>query len=618
MGRIDIAKGARMTHFKSLFQSFEDPASYPGSSAKRLDALRQRLTHLGVDGFMVPRTDAHMNEYIPASEERLMWLTGFSGSAGTAIVLPDQAAIFIDGRYTVQVRGQVDAALFKPIDTGVTPLVLWLEISLTKGMRLGFDPWLHTPNDVARVQAACDKAGAELVALDINPIDGLWADRPCAPQAPVCLHDERFAGAKATEKIKHVQHALAQAGTDALVLSDAHSIAWLFNIRGGDVAHTPLPLSFAIVHARSKPILFVEPAKISNNVGAVLGDVADMQAVNAFAMQLTQLGGSSVWLDPAANAFHVLDVLERNGARLHKEEDPILLMKAIKSEAEIKGAREAHLRDGVAMCRFLAWLDAMILREPVTEIQAAEALETFRRETGALKDVSFPSISASGPHAALPHYRVTYASNRVLDQGFYLIDSGAQYEDGTTDITRTLVIGEASIEMRDRFTRVLQGHIGVASCTFPKGSTGAQLDPFARRPLWDTGADFDHGTGHGVGSYLSVHEGPQRISRIGHTRLEPGMILSNEPGYYKEGHYGIRLENLVLVRDVHLEGAERAMLGLENLTLAPFDRRGIIVGHLSAAERQWLNDYHARVMAFIAPAVDISTRQWLEHACRAV
>jgi Xaa-Pro aminopeptidase len=602
--------------YRSRFQDFAD-AGGPAGSAARVATLRAAFRGRGLDGFLVPRADGHQNEYVPPAEERLAWLTGFTGSAGLAIVLAEAAAIFVDGRYTVQVRGQIDPAVFTPENIVETSPADWLRAQLKPGARLAFDPWLHTAEAVERYRAACADAGAELVAVEPNPIDALWADRPAPPQAPVVLHDLRFAGERAADKLVRVQGEIGKAKAEDLVLTDPHSIAWLFNIRGGDVSHTPLPLAWAVVPAAGRPTLFVDGRKLGNAVRSALADLADLAEPAALDAALDALGavGARVMLDPAGAAYRVLARLEEAGAAVLRRRDPVAALKAVKNAAEIAGSRAAHRRDAVALCRFLAWLDEEAPKGGLTEIATAEALEGFRADTGALKDLSFPTISAAGENAALPHYRVSRKSDHPVTAGFLLVDSGAQYEDGTTDVTRTVVIGTANAEMRDRFTRVLRGHIAIATAVFPRGTSGAQIDAFARRPLWEAGLDFDHGTGHGVGSYLSVHEGPQRISKLGTVALEPGMIVSNEPGYYKEGAFGIRSENLVLVEEVAIAGAERPMLGFATLTLAPFDRRGVVVAMLSAAERAWLDAYHAGVLAEIGPLLDSGTRAWLAAAC---
>ncbi|HEY0292758.1 MAG TPA: aminopeptidase P family protein [Hansschlegelia sp.] len=602
--------------FEARFQSFDETAD-PSQGVPRLATLRAALSENGLDGFLLPRADEHQNEYLPPSAERLAWLTGFTGSFGFVIVLPQKAALFVDGRYTVQARAQVDPAAFAAVNVADSSPADWLKDNAASGQRIGYDPALHTLDGFERFEKAAKAAGVQLIPLDANPVDALWTDRPAPPLSAVSLHDESFAGESVAAKLGRIQAELAKARADALLVTDAHCLAWAFNIRGSDVAHTPLPLGFAVIPAKGRPSVFLDGRKLSNAVRDALSDASEIAEPSALADALQTLGAeqATVRLDPAGSAVAFARTLEKAGARLQRGADPIAKLKAVKNVAEIAGARAAQLRDAAALCRFLAWLDAEAPKGALDEIGAAEALETFRRETGKLKDVSFASISAAGPNAALPHYRVTRATNIKLTPGFYLIDSGAQYEDGTTDVTRTVVIGSATDEMRDRFTRVLKGHIAISTAVFPKGVSGAQIDGFARRPLWEAGLDFDHGTGHGVGSYLSVHEGPQRISKLGTTPLEPGMILSNEPGYYREGHYGIRTETLVLVERRAIPGAEREMYGFETLTLAPIDKRGIEPALLDRQERAWLDRYHARVLAEVGPLVDEATRIWLESAC---
>jgi Xaa-Pro aminopeptidase len=600
--------------FESRFQDFDERADGL-RGAERLALLRAELRARGVNGFLVPRADAHQNEYVPASEERLAWLTGFTGSAGSAAVLMDRAALFVDGRYTVQAREQVDTSAFTPVNILDQTPTAWLR-EHAAGLRIGFDPWLHTVDAIDRLRAA----GVTLVPLAINPVDAIWTGRPQPPAEPITAHEPRLAGEDAVSKIARVQQEIVSAGADHLLLTDPHAIAWLFNIRGGDVAHTPLPLAWALVPADGKPLLLVQSRKLTNLLRDELAEIAEIGEPERLEQELAALGqaGRTVMLDTSMTADHLRHVLETNGARLKRAADPIQKLKAVKNTAEIAGTREAHLRDGAAMARFLCWFDREAAGGALDEITAAQALETFRRETGQLMDVSFPTISAAGPNAALPHYRVTRATNRRIEPGLFLIDSGAQYRDGTTDITRTIAVGETTPEMRDRYTRVLKGHIAIATARFPKGSSGAQLDPFARRALWDVGADFDHGTGHGVGSYLSVHEGPQRISKLGHVALEAGMILSNEPGYYREGAFGIRIENLVLVREDARPGDERPMLAFETLTFAPIDTRPLALDLLTAEERAWLDAYHKQVAAKIGPLLDEGTLSWMERACASV
>jgi len=605
--------------FEAKFQSFDDPAT-PTASAPRVAALRTELARRGLTGFVVPRADRHQNEYVPASEERLAWLTGFSGSAGVAVVLAERAALFVDGRYTLQAREQVDTALFEITHAVETPLDQWLEQTLTAADRLGYDPWLHTGEGAEKLAKACAAAGATLVPIEPNLIDALWSDRPSPPLGPVVLHDLRFAGEEATTKLARIRPEIAKLRADALVVSDPHNVAWTFNIRGCDVAHTPLPLSFAVVPCEGRPSLYIDGRKLSNEVRSHLEALADVREPGDFAHDLSALGGANktVRLDQATAADALARLVTAGGGKSPRGADPITLMKAVKNSVEIEGARNAHKRDGVAVTRFLAWFDREALRGNLTEIDAVEALESFRREGGLLKDISFPTISGAGPDGAIVHYRVTRKTNRPIKPGeLFLIDSGGQYQDGTTDITRTVTIGKPSPEMRERFTRVLKGHIAIASAVFPEGTTGAQLDPLARLALWQAGVDFDHGAGHGVGSYLSVHEGPARLSKLGTVALKRGMILSNEPGYYKTGAYGIRIENLVVVTEgPAVAGGEKPLNVFETLTLAPIDQRLVDRAMLTPAETAWLDAYHARVAAALGPLVDPPTRDWLVNATR--
>lgn len=604
---------------EAVFQTF-DQKTTPTQGAPHVKALRAELKARGLDGFVVPRTDEHQNEYVPPSSERLAWLTGFSGSWGTAIVLHDLAAIFVDGRYTVQVREQVDVAAFTPEHLIDNPPETWLEKHLKSGQKLGFDPWLHTQDGVKKLEKACAKVGAILVPVDTNPIDTVWKDRPPVPLAQVVLHRSAYAGEDAHDKLKRIQAKLAAHGADAVVLTDAHAVAWAFNIRGGDVGHTPLPLGFAIIPREGKAELFMDGRKFSNTVRSAVSDLAEIAKPAALDRALQKLGTSraKVKFDAASASNRLVAMVESAGGTPEVGTDFIALMKAVKNSAEIAGSRAAHARDGAAMTKFLAWFDREAISEKLTEIDATIALEGFRRETGVLKDVSFPSIAGAGPNAALPHYKVSTDSNRRIEKGIFLIDSGAQYEDGTTDITRTIVVGPATAEMKDRFTRVLKGHIAIDIAVFPKGVSGAQLDSFARKALWDIGLDFDHGTGHGIGSYLSVHEGPQRIAKTGVTPLEPGMMLSNEPGFYKAGQWGIRIENLILVEKRDIPGAERDMYGFETLSFAPIDLNLVEPSLLTTEERAWLNAYHAKTRAIVGPLVDAETMKWLEKATREV
>ena len=605
--------------FEARFQSFEDRTERAASGA-RVAALRTELARRGLTGFIIPRSDRHQNEYVPASEERLAWITGFTGSAGAAIVLMERAVLFVDGRYTLQVREQVDTSLFTIEHLVETPPDRWIETNLTNADRLGYDPWLHTVESAERLAKACAAAGATLVAVEPDLIDAIWSDRPAPPLGAVMLHDLRFAGEAAEDKLARIRAELVKLRADALVVSDPHAVAWAFNIRGADVAHTPLPLAFAVIPQAGRPALFVDGRKLSNDVRDRLEGLADIREPADFVQALAALGQArkTVRLDQATAADALARLVTTHGGKVDRGACPIALMKAVKNPAEISGARAAHVRDGAAMTRFLAWFDREAARGTLTEIDAVAALESFRRDTGLLEDISFPTISGAGPDGAIVHYRVTSKTNRGIAPGeLFLIDSGGQYQDGTTDITRTVAVGAPTAEMCERFTQVLKGHIAIARAVFPDGTTGAQLDSFARQFLWTQGLDFDHGTGHGVGSYLSVHEGPARISKLGTTALRRGMILSNEPGYYKAGAYGIRIENLVLVVEAAaVPGAEKALNAFETLTLAPIDRRLVVADMLTPDEMDWLDGYHARVAQTLSPLVDDETRAWLAAATR--
>jgi Xaa-Pro aminopeptidase len=608
--------------FETRFQSFDLDDIPRAQIAARVAALRAELARRGLDGFVLPRADRQQNEYVPPSEERLKWLTGFSGSAGVTIVLAERAALFVDGRYTLQAREQVDTSMFSIEHLIDSPPDQWLENNLAAGAKLGYDPWLHTLTGAEKLAKACAAAGAELQPAEPNPIDAIWIDRPPPPLGAVVLHDPRFAGESATSKLARVQTEIAKAKADALVVSDAQAVAWACNIRGADVAHTPLPLAFAIVPREGRPSLYVDGRKLGNEVRHALEECLDVREETAFAKDLATLGAAQkkVRLDEATAADALAKILTESGGKVLRGADPIALMKAVKNPIEIEGTRTTHRRDGAAMAKFLAWFDREAPGGRLTEIDAVAALETFRRDTGVLKDVSFPTIAGAGPNGAIVHYRVTRASNRRIAPGeLFLVDSGAQYEDGTTDITRTIAVGTPSAKMRENFTRVLKGHIALSCAVFPDGTTGAQLDSFARQYLWAAGLDFDHGTGHGVGSYLSVHEGPARISKLGTTALKRGMILSNEPGYYKTGAYGIRIENLVLVVEAPaVAGAEKPLNAFETLTLAPIDVRLIEPRLLTAEEIAWVDAYHARVATTLGPLVDAETRAWLEQATRPI
>lgn len=603
--------------FEAVFQTFEEPESGVALTA-RLAAFREELLRAGLTGFVIPRADQQQNEYVPPSDERLAWLTGFTGSAGMAIVLLHDAAVFVDGRYTLQAAKQVDTKAWRVEPLVEPPPEHWLGEHLKAGNRLGFDPWLHTSAAAERLAAACSKAGAELVAVEHNPLDAVWTERPSPPLGAVSVHALEFAGETETDKLARIRAEIARLKVDALVLSDSHAVAWTFNIRGADVSHTPLPLSYALVPKDGRPTIFIDHRKLSNSARAHLEASADVEEPDALVSTLAALAakGASIALDNATAADALSRLIAASGGKPVRGNDPVALLKAVKNPVEIKGTQTAHRRDAVALARFLAWIDREAPKGGLFEIDTVEALETFRRDTGALKDVSFPTIAGTGPNGAIVHYRVTRKTNRRIAKGdLLLIDSGAQYEDGTTDVTRTIAIGEPTEEMRDRFTRVLRGHIAIARAAFPDGTSGAQLDTLARQFLWHAGLDFAHGTGHGVGSYLSVHEGPARISKIGTTPLKRGMILSNEPGYYKADAFGIRIENLELVVEAHIDGAEQPMNQFETLTLAPIDRRLINAGRISLRELKWINDYHARVRREVMPLLgDEATRVWLQAA----
>ena len=584
-------------------------------SAERLAALRAELAVRGLAGFVVPLTDEHMSEYVGEYAQRLRWLTGFEGSAGAAVVMRERAAMFTDGRYTLQVRAQVDGALYDYQEVPVTSPAAWLGAEAGAGQKIGFDPWLHSRGWVRDASARLAARGAELVAVTDNPVDAVWTDRPAPSAVPMEVHELRFAGRTSADKRAEMAGWLKARGADALVVTALDSIAWLLNVRGRDVARTPVALAFAVLQADASLDLFMAPEKLSDAVRAHLGADVRCHGREAFAGFLAGLGGQRVVADPVGAVAAVFDALEAGGAVLVEARDPCVLAKAVKNEVEIAGTRAAHLRDGAALTRFLHWLSGT---DGVDELTASDRLHDFRKETGCLEDLSFDTISGAGPNGAVVHYRASAATNRRLEPGsLYLVDSGGQYRDGTTDVTRTLAIGVPDAEMRDRYTRVLKGHVALACAVFPAGTRGGQLDVLARHALWAAGLDYAHGTGHGVGSYLAVHEGPQRIATAGSDEvLLPGMILSDEPGYYKTGAWGIRIENLVLVARREMPGAERAMLGFETLTLAPYERALIDVALLEPGERAWVDAYHARVMAALGPLLEGPARAWLVEMTR--
>jgi Xaa-Pro aminopeptidase len=603
--------------YEAKFQTFGDPSG-GAQIAPRVAALRAELKRRHLDGFLVPHADRHQSEYLPPADERLAWLTGFTGSAGSAVVLADRAVLFTDGRYTLQAREQTDGNIFTIEHMAEKPLAQWLESNLPAHAKIGYDPWLHTAESLEKLGKSCAAAGAMLMAAEPNPIDMIWKDRPAAPLGAVTLHDLHYAGEDAGSKLARIREEMHKLRADALVISDPTALAWAFNLRGADVAHVPVALGFAIIATEGRPALYLDGRKLTNHTRHALEQIAEVREPAVFTPDLAAqaAGKNRIRLDQATAADALLRIVVQGGGVPLRGPDPVAGMKAVKNAAEIAGAKQAQLRDGLALTRFLAWFDGEAPGGKLSEIDAVEALESFRRESGLLKDVSFSTIAGSGPNGAVVHYRVTRKTNRMISPGdLFLIDSGGQYEDGTTDVTRTLIVGQPTAEMRDRFTRVLKGHIAIAYAVFPEGTTGAQLDTLARRDLWAAGLDFDHGTGHGVGSYLSVHEGPARISKLGTAPLRRGMILSNEPGYYKTGAFGIRIENLVLVETGPvLEGAEKKLLGFETLTLAPIDHRLIDLKLLTHDEILWVDRYHGTVRAALTPLVDPPTKAWLDRA----
>ncbi len=577
------------------------------------------MTAAGVDGYLVPRADEHQAEYVPAFADRLAWLTGFTGSAGAAVVLKDRAAVFVDGRYTIQVRDQVDAQLYAYKHLIEEPPAAWLATQAGAGQRIGFDPKLHTPAGLHKIEEACARVKAVLVPVDGNLIDKVWIGQPPRPVAPVEIYPEKFAGRTATQKRAEIVGLFKADGIDALMVSALDSLAWLFNIRGDDVEFSPLVLGYAVLTADGRATLCVDPGKISGDVKTQLGPEVTVAAYESLPEVLSALPPAVkvIGIDRDSGSRWLHDQVAKAGRIAKSIADPITAVKARKHPAELDGVRAAHIRDGAALTRFLAWLAAEAPKGTLTEISAADKLQAFRAETNLFRGPSFPTIAGAAGNGAIVHYRATPESNaRIQPDMVLLLDSGGQYLDGTTDVTRTMAIGTATDEQKRRFTLVLKGHIALARARFIKGTSGSQLDMLARAPLWEEGLDYDHGTGHGVGTFLGVHEGPQRISKVGNSvALEPGMVISNEPGYYKTGAYGIRIENLVAVRAADAPAnAEKPMLEFETLTLAPIDRHMIMPSLLNADERAWLDGYHARVRAVIGPLVDASTRAWLDQA----
>jgi Xaa-Pro aminopeptidase len=592
------------------------------SYADRLAALRDQLKRDRIDGFVVPLTDEHMSEYVGSYAQRLAWLTGFQGSAGSAVVLPQEAAIFTDGRYTIQVRQQVSPTEWSYQSVPETSVAKWLQENAPSGARIGYDPWLHTSEWVKQATSSLGAKGAELVPVKRNPIDAVWSDRPEPSKARLVIQPDDLAGKNSAEKRHEMADWLHKEGADAAVLAALDSIAWTFNVRGADVTHTPVALAFALVNSDGTADLFVEGEKIGDDIRAHLGNGVRLHERAEFEPYLKSLSGKLIAIDPERSVAAIYQALEEGGARLLSRRDPAVLPKAIKNAVEVAGHKAAQARDGAAVSRFLRWVELEAPKGGLDEMIAADKLLSLRQDLGGLRDLSFDTISAFGPNGALPHYKGTAETNLPFTTGtLYLVDSGGQYQDGTTDITRTIPIGEPTAEMIDRNTRVLQGHIAIATALFPKGTRGSQLDSFARRPLWEAGCDYAHGTGHGVGAFLAVHEGPQRISPVGSSQsggdepLQAGMIISNEPGYYKPGEYGIRIENLVLVVEKDVPGADKEVLGFETLTFVPIEKKLIDASMLSDRELDWLNDYHAAVLALIGPQLEGEDKTWLERQC---
>ena len=596
-------------------QTFDETTD-PSFGAKHLPLLRAEMARQGLDGFLIPHEDEHQNEYLPDANERLAWATGFTGSAGAAVVFQDRASMFTDGRYTVQVKAQTDPALFERRD--LNDVAAYLETA-AKGAVIGYDPRLHSPDALVPLNRAAERAGAELKPVAVNPLDLAWGDaRPAQPAAPVVPHEDRYAGESHAAKRARIGKAVQEAGADVALLTAPSSIAWLFNIRGGDVIRSPLPIGQALLAADGSARLFLDPAKVTNALPAWLGDAVQIEATDRLAEALDGLSGRTVLVDPALSSAWYFDRLEQGGAVIVRGSDPCAVPRATKNAVEIEGSRQAHIRDGAALSRFLHWVDTTAQETLPDERQVVEALERFREETGALKDLSFDTIAGAGPNGALPHYKPVGDKIRRVEKGsLLLVDGGGQYLDGTTDVTRTMAIGEPTADQRRMFTLVLKSHIAMATIRFSPGTSGMALDAVARAPMWQAGFDYDHGTGHGVGSYLGVHEGPQRIAKWGTAQpLLEGMILSNEPGYYREGRWGIRIETLQVVTPAVVpEGGERPMHGFEQLTFAPIDRRLIDVDLLTPSERAYVDAYHAETLAKVGPLLDGEALDWLQAAC---
>lgn len=601
-----------------MFQKFTS-SSEKSKGAQRLSALREEMRKEKVTAFLVPHADEHQNEYLPKRAERLAWLTGFTGSAGFCIAMLDKAAVFSDGRYTVQLNEQIDDAAFTAENSVTNPPSKWIEENMGAEDVIAYDPWLMTPNQIKTFEKAAQKANCKLQATD-NLIDWIWHDQPAKPMGKVALHEVKYAGKSAKDKIAEIQKLIAEKECDFTLLTDPASLAWLFNIRGNDVIHNPLALGYAIVPAKGKPSIFIEEEKLNSEIKGYLSDITTQFEPENLITELQKLSANATILcDMDRVSVALTNIIEASKGNIIKGRDPVVLPRAMKNETELEGARNAHIRDGVAMVKFLSWLDVQ-KPDTITEIDAAKKLEAIRIENAKamgseLKEISFDTISAAGPHAALPHYRVNETSNRMLGDGeIYLVDSGGQYNDGTTDITRTITIGAAPQEAVTDFTLVLKGHIAIDKARFPKGTRGIDLDALARYALWQHGKDYAHGTGHGIGSYMNVHEGPQGIHRRAMEVLQPGMIISNEPGYYIEGKYGIRIENLVIVTELEDIGGNIETHRFENITWTPMDKRLIDPSLLTQEEKDWVDDYHAKVLEKLSPHLEGEALEWLKKA----
>jgi len=594
----------------------------PPDYSKRLSALRRELSLAGFDGLIVPRTDEYQNEYIPPAAERVAFLCGFTGSAATLVILRDRAAFFTDGRYTLQAAKQVSSDDYALFDTAAKTPLAWLEENATRGMRIAYDPWLHAVKNAEQIKMSLAKCGASAVSIARNIVDGIWTDKPAPPMASIYPHDIIFAGKTSAEKRREIAALLRKKNIAATIINSPAEIAWLLNIRGGDVENTPLPLSRAILNADGVVEWFVDPQKMTKDLLPHLGETVNVLPPEEFPVVLDYLArsGKTIFIDPHQTPSWIVDYLTVAQGKIDFGEDVCALPRAIKNDIELKGMRAAHCRDGVAMVGFLAWLDAHWKSERLTELDVERKLATFREANIHYRGPSFETISATGAHGAIVHYRATEETNAPLTEGqLYLVDSGGQYLDGTTDVTRTVILGEPTSEMRENYTRVLKGHIALASVRFPDGTTGAELDVLARQHLWAAGRDYSHGTGHGVGCYLSVHEGPTGISKRNNTLLKPGMVLSNEPGYYKEGHYGIRIENVQAVVEIpEVSGEKQKTYGFEPLTVVPMDQRLINAEMLTEMERDWLNSYHQRVYNTLSPILDRPIALWLEAATKSI